>query len=167
MSVNALAEDEYVAGVPVFVRVKKAGAPPNYDFRVVGYEYGNVGGIPVSVEGWIVATARYKIIFECDVCGKEVHEDEVLGNPVDVKRSEGVPLASQLEKEVPLRDREILRHPEKHFFFQRFYLFQCPRCGRWVGKGAAHQHCRDDEFGLCKYCGNVMRALLKLSKNCL
>lgn len=156
--------DAYAGNEPAFIRIKKVDAPPAFSFKIDGYEFGNLAGIPVTVDGWVIATARYSFHFECDVCGEEVHEEKLLGNSVQVRRDEAQELEKQLHCEVPFHDKELLQHPEKHFFFSKYYLFQCSRCGRWVGKGAKHQHCRDDEYGLCKYCGNTMHALLDRAK---
>lgn len=153
--------DEYFGEQPAFARLKERNAPPSYVYQIKAYDFGNLKGIPINWDGWIVATARYCVHFLCDVCGEEVHEEEILGHAADVKRDEALELEKQLAKEVPARDKDILENIGKHVFFQKFYLFQCPRCGRWVGKGAKHQNCRDSEYGLCKYCGNTMKRLVE------
>ena len=153
--------DDYFGEHPTFARLKKLGATPSYAFQITGYEFGNLNGIPLNLDGWIIATAKYNVTFFCDVCGEEAHECEILGHATQVKRDQALALEQQLAHDTPETDRDVIQNAGKHVFFNKFYLFQCPRCGRWVAKGAKHQHCRNDEYGLCRFCGNTMRRLVE------
>ncbi|MCX6767191.1 MAG: hypothetical protein NTY90_00450 [Candidatus Micrarchaeota archaeon] len=168
--------DEYVAEQPVFARVRERGEHPPMGLRVAGYEFGRLGGIPIVHKGYARVTYRYLVELFCDVCGRGVEcKKTVYGLPGEVPRTEAEEMMAD-EKRVkraalagrdvaaPARDRELVKNLAREINFSKCFRFQCPRCGRWAGKGREHAACVDERFGLCRFCGNAMGKLFEKGK---
>lgn len=131
-------------------RQKKTGSPPAFDYSVSGIKESNVSGIPLRVGGWLTVSMRYAVGFKCDVCGKIVFSSEIQGLPFQEKTVDDVDFSV-----IQSLDVEMFNNIQKHVFFESHYSFQCPLCGRWVGKG--HDDCFDKNLGVCRFCGNFLR----------
>ncbi len=131
-------------------RLKKTGSPPSFDYSIYGMKESNVSGIPLRVDGWLTASLEYEVVFKCDVCGKEVFNQKIQGFPFQVKTTEDVDFSK-----IQSLDIEIFNNIGRHVFFENHYSFQCPLCGRWVGKN--HDDCFDHRLGVCVFCGNFIK----------
>ncbi len=165
--------DEYVGDEPAFARVRARGAPPAVVPRVVGYSFASFGGIPVITKGHATVTYHYKVELQCDVCGRKIADNHVyLGKPGEVPRTEAERMMAALkrvrqsvaagrEAEWPARDEETVKNLAREINVARHFRFQCPKCGRWVGRGREHASCADERWGFCRFCGGTMERLFE------
>ena len=168
--------DEYSGDIPVFARLRKVDAPPSVIPRVAGYEFAKFGGIPLIAKGFATVTYRYSIDLLCDVCNKKVDYKKIHhGVPGEVPRTEAERMvaaekktrqAIAVGKEIswPARDDELVKNLAREINLHKHFRLQCPKCGRWVGRGREHAECFDDRWGLCRFCGKTMEKLLEKQK---
>ncbi|MCL5011502.1 MAG: hypothetical protein M1594_01245 [Candidatus Marsarchaeota archaeon] len=132
-------------------RLKKTGSPPSFDYSTSGLKESNVSGISLRVNGWMTVSIEYYINFKCDVCGRTVFSQNVRGLPFEVRTVSDIDFSA-----IQSIDVEMFNNIGRHVFFESHYSFQCPLCGRWVGKN--HEDCLDKNLGVCRFCGNFLKS---------
>ncbi|MFH0713915.1 MAG: hypothetical protein V1722_04720 [Candidatus Micrarchaeota archaeon] len=152
--------------IPAFEKVKEKGENPEYNYEFIDFSSANFNGIPLHSNGWTTLTTRYNVTLYCDVCELPVQTIKMHGKTrevhVNVLKNFGENEKSEsFQRELEKGDLGTFTELKKSTALGAIYRLQCGRCGRWVAKGDNHRECIDETYGVCKYCANVMRDILK------
>ncbi len=150
------------SGIPGFERVKNKSETPEFNYKLSEFTTAQLEGIPIHFKGWTPLTAVYTVTLYCDVCELPVHETTIPGTTreIHLDKYEQMENNENFKQELEKGDKAVFKEMEKHVELKALYKPQCSRCGRWVAKGKMHEQCFNYNYGLCKYCGNVMQKLL-------
>ncbi len=154
--------------IPAFERLKTKGDNPEYNYEFIDFASSNINGVPLHCNGWTVLTPVYRVTLYCDACELPVHSFKMHGATREVHVDKYLELKQneKLRTELEKLDRTVLGELKREVELNNFYKLQCARCGRWIAKGNQHEECFDETHGICKYCGNTLREILKVrSKN--
>lgn len=160
--------DAYLPGtsIPAFERIKNKNGNPEYNYELVDIVSANANGIPLHKNGWTVLTPRYNVTLYCDACELPVQTIKMHGvtREVHVEKYSELLHEEKLKKELEKLDRIVFKNLAGEVSFETLYKLQCPRCGRWIAKGPQHGECIDEVYGICKYCANTLREILRDGK---
>ena len=149
--------------IPAFERVKKRGDNPGYNYEFIDFHSSNINGVPLHFEGWTTITPRYNVTLYCDVCELPVQTVKIHGSirEVHVDKFLEIQGNEKAKRELERGDRASIANLSHTITLEAVYKLQCSRCGRWVAKGNDHRICLDESYGICRYCANTMREILK------
>ena len=149
--------------ISMFERVKAKWENPGYNCELVDYATANVNGVPLHNEGQTTLTPIYNTTLYCDVCELPVHSTKVHGKTRQLSTDRYSEINSdKFKREMEKGDGVIFAGLNKEVELKNIYNLQCNGCGRWVAKGKQHEECFDETNNACKYCGNIMKDIVKV-----